>query len=250
MHTPTPSQTDCAVLMTKNPRPCLTDQRQHCGPLVLGLLGLFLLPLANAQTMSNNFLLYSTAGTTGLGLGVAKEMRNGLILRVEMSTLSKSIQTQQDGIDYAGKIQLASTALYADWHPFDSSFHLSTGVNIKPTNVTLGAKTSNGVITLNGQAYPVSGTQGLNAHLSFPTLMPYLGLGWGFEQVSRARGFGFNTDVGFDFGKMNANLSTTPGMSNLPGLQDNLSAQSQQLNQSVSRVRFFPIVKFQLGYAY
>jgi hypothetical protein len=80
--------------------------------------------------------------------------------------------------------------------------------------------------------------------------MPYLGLGWGFERVATYTGFSFNTDLGFDFGKMNANLSPTPGLTNLPGFNDNLNAQSQKLNASVSGIRFFPVVKFQLGYAY
>jgi hypothetical protein len=223
---------------------------KHLQLLMLALLGLCWVPVANSQTSSNNFLLYTIAGSTGLGLGVAKEMRNGLILRAEVTELSKALQTSQDGIDYKGKIQLASSALYADWHPFDSSFHLSTGLNIKPTNVTLGASPNNGRITLNGQSYPLSSSQGLNANVSFPSFMPYLGLGWGFERVASASGFGFNTDLGFDFGKMNANLSTSPELNALPGFKDNLSAQSQKLNASVSNLRFFPVVKLQLGYAY
>jgi len=220
------------------------------GPWMLALLGLLLSPLACAQKESNNFLLYSIAGSTGIGLGLAKEMKNGLILRAEITSLSKSIQTAQDGIDYKGKIQLSSTALYADFHPFDSSFHISTGLNIKPSNITLGANTNNGLVTVNGQTYSLSGPQSLNANISFPTLMPYVGLGWGFERVSSSTGLSFNTDLGFDFGKMNANLSATSDLNNLPGFKDNLSAQSQKLSTSVSAVRFFPVVKFQLGYAY
>ena len=220
------------------------------GPFLWGLLGVCLSPTAIAQKTSSNFLLYSIVGTTGLGLGVAKEMKNGLILRAELTDLNKSYQTSQDGIDYKGKIELASTALYADWHPFDSVFHISTGLNIKPTNVSLAATSKNGLISLNGQAYPLSGSQGLNANISFPTFMPYLGLGWGFDHVASYTGFSFNTDLGFDFGKMNANLSPTPGLTNLPGFNDNLNAQSQKLNASVSGIRYFPIVKFQLGYAY
>ena len=224
------------------------------GPWVIGLiwlgLGLGFCPFAFAQKQSNNFLLYTTVGTSGLGLGLAKEMRNGLVLRTELSSLSKSIQSTQDGVDYQGKIQLASTALFADFHPFGSAFHITTGVNIKPTAVTLGARSRNGLITLNGQAYPLSGSQGLNANISFPNFMPYLGLGWGFEHVASFSGFGFNTDLGFDFGKMNANLTPTAGLINLPGFKDNLNIQSQKLNASLSSIRFFPIVKFQIGYAY
>ncbi len=228
----------------------LGQQTLLLGPFLWGLLGVCLSPVAIAQKSSSNFLLYSIVGTTGLGLGVAKEMKNGLILRAELTDLNKSYQTSQDGIDYKGKIELASTALYADWHPFDSVFHISTGLNIKPTNVSLAATSKNGLISLNGQAYPLSGSQGLNANISFPTFMPYLGLGWGFDHVASYTGFSFNTDLGFDFGKMNANLSPTPGLTNLPGFNDNLNAQSQKLNASVSGIRYFPIVKFQLGYAY
>jgi len=257
MHTHTPM---ASPSHQPNPRPTaqaktrrllgLGIKLQQLVPFVGALLGVCLSPLAIAQKTSSNFLLYSIAGTTGLGLGVAKEMKNGLILRAELTDMLKSIQTSQDGIDYKGKIELASAALYADWHPFDSVFHISTGLNIKPTNVSLAATTSNGIITLNGQAYPLSGSQGLNANISFPTFMPYLGLGWGFEHVATYTGFSFNTDLGFDFGKMNANLSPTPGLTSLPGFNDNLNAQSQKLNASVSGIRFFPVVKFQLGYAY
>lgn len=250
---PTSSRSPSAKLLSKAKHLMvfgLGKQNLLLGPFLWGLLGVCLSPTAIAQKTSSNFLLYSIVGTTGLGLGVAKEMKNGLILRAELTDLNKSYQTSQDGIDYKGKIELASTALYADWHPFDSVFHISTGLNIKPTNVSLAATSKNGLISLNGQAYPLSGSQGLNANISFPTFMPYLGLGWGFDHVASYTGFRFNTDLGFDFGKMNANLSPTPGLTNLPGFNDNLNAQSQKLNASVSGIRYFPIVKFQLGYAY
>ena len=80
--------------------------------------------------------------------------------------------------------------------------------------------------------------------------MPYLGLGWGFEHVASFSGVGLNTDLGFDFGKMNANLTPTAGPINLPSFKAILNIQSQKLNARVSSIRFFPIVKFQIGYAY
>ena len=49
---------------------------------------------------------------------------------------------------------------------------------------------------------------------------------------------------------MDGVIKATPGLSQLPGFSDNLSAQNQKLSTSVSALRFFPVIKFQVGYAY
>jgi hypothetical protein len=180
-------------------------------------------------------------------------MSNGFVLRGEVTRLSKSIQTTQDGNNFSGNFNLTTSALYADYHPWKSAFHLSTGVNFKPTNVSLTGNPTSGRITLGSTSYPVSAGQGINAIISFPTTMPYLGMGWGFGDLSKTSGVRLSTDLGFDFGKMNGVITATPGL--LTGFQgtniaSDLNAQSQKLSASVSALRFFPIIKFQVGYAY
>ena len=217
------------------------------------LIGLQGLGLCHAQDSANNLLVYSVIGTGGLGLGLGKETSNGFVLRGEVTSLSKSIQTTQDGNNFSGNFNLTTTALYADYHPWKSAFHLSTGVNIKPTNISLTGNPTSGRITLGSTSYPVSAGQGINAIISFPTTMPYLGMGWGFGDLTKTSGMRFSTDMGFDFGKMNGVITATPGL--LSGFQgtniaSDLNTQSQKLSASVSALRFFPIIKFQVGYAY
>jgi len=220
------------------------------GLVVIGFQGV---GSSHAQDTANNLLVYSVLGTGGLGLGLGKEMPNGFVLRGEVTNLSKSLQTTQDGNNFSGNFNLTTTALYGDYHPWKSSFHLSTGVNIKPTNITLTGNPTSGRITLCSTSYPVSAGQGINANISFPNTMPYLGLGWGFGDLTKTSGMRFSTDMGFDFGKMNGVITATPGL--LKGFQgtnitNDLNTQSQKLSASVSNLRFFPIIKFQVGYAY
>jgi|GEM_PF-1768286 hypothetical protein len=221
--------------------------------LGLALLGLQGIGLSHAQESANNMLVYSVIGTGGLGLGLGKEMSNGFVIRGEVTSLSKSIQTTQDGNNFSGNFNLTTSAVYADYHPWKSAFHLSTGVNFKPTNISLTGTPTSGRITLGSTSYPVSAGQGINAIISFPTTMPYLGMGWGFGDLSKTSGMRFSTDMGFDFGKMNGVITATPGL--LAGFQgtniaSDLNTQSQKLSNSVSALRFFPIIKFQVGYAY
>jgi hypothetical protein len=207
----------------------------------------------HAQENTNNLLVYTVVGTGGLGLGMGKEMANGFVLRGEVTNLSKSIQTTQDGNNFNGSFNLRTSALYADYHPWKSSFHLSTGLNLNPTSITLAGTPTSGRITLGSTSYPVSAGQGINANISFPNTMPYLGLGWGFGDLTKTSGIRLSTDMGFDFGKMNGSITATPGL--LKGFQgtninNDLNTQSQKLSASVSALRLFPIIKFQVGYAY
>jgi hypothetical protein len=218
--------------------------------LSIALTGFLTQGQSFAQDQSNNLLVYSAIGSGGIGLGLGKEMSNGFLIRGEVTNLNKSIQTNQDGINYSGNFNLSTTAVYADYSPWKSSFHLSTGINFKPTSVTLTANPTAGRLTLNGQSYPINSGQGITATISFPTTMPYLGMGWGFGNVASISGLRFSTDMGFDFGKMDGVIKATPGLSQLPGFSDNLSAQNQKLSTSVSALRFFPVIKFQVGYAY
>ena len=204
-----------------------------------------------AQESSNNLMVYSVLGTGGLGLGMDKEMSNGFVLRAEVTNLSKSLQTTQDGINYSGSFNLTTTAVYADYHPWKSAFHLSSGINIKPTNISLAGVPTGGNLKINNTTYPVNPGQGINANITFPATMPYLGLGWGFGDLSKKSGFLFSSDMGFDFGKLDGSISATPGLfPGNAGFQSNLNTQSQKLSASVSAMRFFPIIKFQAGYAY
>jgi hypothetical protein len=85
--------------------------------LSIALTGFLTQGQSFAQDQSNNLLVYSAIGSGGIGLGLGKEMSNGFLIRGEVTNLNKSIQTNQDGINYSGNFNLSTTAVYADYSP-------------------------------------------------------------------------------------------------------------------------------------
>ena len=125
-----------------------------------------------------------------------------------------------------------------------SSFRFTAGALIGQRKASGNGVATNGTITINGTTYPAAG-ESVAAEARFPSFAPYLGIGFGHAQVSK--GLSFYFDAGVAIGKADAKITASPGLVAAAG-QSNIDAEQRNLQDSVDALKFFPTVKFGLGY--
>jgi hypothetical protein len=131
--------------------------------------------------------------TLGAGIEVGKSFTDFFSARLGLNKYSTSSTQSIDNVDYDASLDLQSTALLLDWHPFAGSFHLTAGYLNSGNEMTAHA-TPTGSVDIGGQVVtPASaGDLVLDGNVKLGS-GPYLGLGWGNVPAS---GFGFVFEVG------------------------------------------------------
>jgi hypothetical protein len=107
-------------------------------------------------------------------------------------------------------------------------------------------RASGGTITINGVAYSAAG-ESIALDARFPTVSPYLGVGWGHKQADK--GAGFYADLGTAIGRPKVKLTATPGLVAAAG-QSNIDAEQQAAQDKADKLRFYPVVKVGFGYTF
>jgi hypothetical protein len=176
--------------------------------------------------------------TLGYGLGVGFQTTDSIVTRLGFNRFNKTYTTTSGSINYSGKVKLSSADLLADWHLFGGVTHLTAGLVYNDNKADL---TSVGSYTING--HPYTGTA--NSTVSFRKASPYLGFGWSGQ--AKDKGLSFTSDFGVLFqGKPKSTVSTTD--TNVTAA-DLAKAQSD-LDDSLKKFRYYPVVSFGIGYAF
>jgi hypothetical protein len=196
---------------------------------------------------------YGAIGLPGITLGYAQTVNATLGLRADVSsTGSFSKDGTESGIRYMGKAKYNRAGLFADYFPFGGRFRLTGGLTYADASVVLKSQFDGATsVTLNGQTVTPAASDYLNARVSFPKVMPYVGIGWGHQE--REAGFGFVGDIGASIGRAKLKTDT-----NLVGqtygsvtiTQADVDAKTQELRDSVGKVRLLPQLNLGLSYRY
>lgn len=218
-------------------------QATLCSAVLLCLLS------HGAQAQSTNAAIYGVAGTGGIGLGAAYQTAPELVFRAEVAGFSRSVSTSEDGIDYDGKARLRTAAILGDYHLFKSPFRVTFGVNFKGPDARLQGQSNGGIVTVNGTNYVVPPGESITATVKFPSVQPYLGIGWGMGDLSKP-GPIFGVDLGANFGRAKGNLTASNNLQLIPGFNADFAEQERKFRDSVSDLRFFPVIKLSAGYAF
>lgn len=84
-----------------------------------------------------------------------------------------------------------------------------------------------------------------SAKVKLPTVMPYLGLGFGHKPVSK--GFGVTFDIGVAYGRPRTTYSVPEIYTAFTSAQ-NIAEQEQKISDKVERYKLYPVL--QLGVTY
>jgi len=87
-----------------------------------------------------------------------------------------------------------------------------------------------------------------SATVKYPSVMPYLGIGFGHKPVT-TRGFGFMADLGVAYGRPHVSYTVSPALLALAGA-NNVNAEEQDISNTANRYRFYPIVQVGVSYRF
>jgi len=205
---------------------------------------------ADAKADTSNPLrtgVYLTAGTGGAGLGLVQGLNDHFGLRGEYTTYTLKRTLDDSDITYKGDIKLQTAALYADYRPFKGVFRLTGGVTFQSPKGTLDGQFINGKIDINGTTYTIPNGSA-KAEVKYPSVMPYLGLGWGYRGTGKS-GILVGFDLGAFIGKPKATVTYSQEVISAAKPAD-LAAEQKKFQDSVEKVNFYPIVKLGVGYSF
>ena len=187
--------------------------------------------------------LFGGVGTTGVEIGLGSRLSPSTGMRMDAEFLDYSRSFDRNGASYDTKLKFSSLGVYGDYFLGDS-FRLTAGALIGQRKASGNGVATNGTITINGTTYPAAG-ESVDAQARFPLFAPYLGIGFGHAQISK--GLSFYLDAGVAIGKADAKITASPGLVAAAG-QPNIDAEQRNLQESVDNLKFFPAVKFGIGY--
>jgi hypothetical protein len=105
---------------------------------------------------------------------------------------------------------------------------------------------------INGQSYPSSQIGSLNGKIDFPSVAPYLGIGFGAAPKA-GRGMSFSFDLGMLY-QREPNVALTvvcgPTVPDCNQLQRDVAAEQVSLQNDLKDFKFYPVVSFGIGYRF
>ena len=130
--------------------------------------------------------------TLGYGLDLSKSITDNFSARVGFNTYSFSDTEIEDDIQYDLDLDWQTVGVFADWHPFASSFRLTLGYFNNGNEISMAA-TPSGTYTIGDVTYNASEVGNLTGSASFGNGLFY-GIGWG--NAAKGKGFGFMFEAG------------------------------------------------------
>jgi hypothetical protein len=187
--------------------------------------------------------------TLGVGLELGKQLLDHLSIRAgaNVGSYNKEGKEQSD-ITYDVHLRLKAAELLADLAPGRrGNFHFTLGLLTNPVTIKAnGRPTASGTFTINDHSYTSAQVGTLSADGKFPSVSPYLGLGFGTPARKGGR-VKFLFDLGASIGKPRLSLSATGAQSN-PTLQADLDAQRDKTQKDLDKVKVYPVLSLGLAF--
>ena len=191
--------------------------------------------------------VYGQLGLPGFGVGYAQPINSTFGVRADWVSLGNRSKTQnEEGVDYAVKLNSSRLALLADIFPFQGSFRVTAGMTSNNYKLELDASGAGKVITVGSRSYTLTADDGYNVQIKFPSSTPYLGIGWGHQQQTGLR---FAADLGAMIGKAKLTSAGRGQFATTQGQAD-VDAELAELRDGVGKIRFVPQISFAIGYAF
>jgi hypothetical protein len=197
-------------------------------------------PVAPANIASNGFDL--KVGTLGLGVDFEHMFNKKHALRVNINGLKVSKTKNLKGIDYDLDLKLLTAGVLYDYHPWKSSFRLTTGLYYNKNKITGHAEpTASKSITIGDKTYTASDKVSVDAKIDFKKVAPYIGIGWSSTEVD---GWHFTADIGVMYhGTPKVSLKSYTSNANIRNeLESETKKEEQELYDKVKKYKWYPVI--------
>ena len=167
-------------------------------------------------------------------------------MRLEVDALRYSTSFTTSGIDYDAKLEATNAGVFVDGFVY-GNVRISAGALVGSRKIHGNATGIGNTIAFNGVTYPVAPGDALNFEAKFPTVTPYLGIGYGHHDGSS--GLHFYADAGVAYGRPKVTLSPTASLAMKVSPTD-LLAEQESVQDKADRYRAYPVLKLGLIYAF
>jgi len=235
--------------MHPNPHPTPQRPARRARLALAGLSALAALGAAPAaHALELNGEIYVNAGLPGIGLGYARPIDSRFSLRGDFMALGSGDRTTtESGITYQSRHKLQRMTLFGDWFPFENSFRLTGGLSSTHYKMTLDASGAGGSLTIGDRTYTTTAADGLEVQIKFPTIAPYVGIGWGHQLNT---GWRVSADLGALIGRAKVTATPRGALASEADLQANLDKELSELRGTVGKFRAIPQITVSVGYSF
>lgn len=196
--------------------------------------------------------LYVKGGLLGVGMGYAYGINERFTVRGDFTTIGSYNRSGHVGhVDYDLKLRNDVATLSVDYFPFDSGFRLTGGLGLRDTTVSGNATATE------FRDVPFDSSDALYAKVKWPTVAPYLGIGWGHNNAQYTKaGWGFIADLGVYIGKpsysLRANDSAMAKLNAYSGGngQAMLDAETREWEDKLNKFKLFPTAYVGVSYRF
>jgi hypothetical protein len=183
--------------------------------------------------------------TLGAGIELGKSFSDHFGVRLGLNKYSKSDSQTIDDIDYDADLDLSSTALLFDWHPFAGSFHLTAGYLNNSSELSATATpTSN--VQIGDTTYTPAQIGRIDASVELGS-GAYVGLGWGNVP---AKGFGFVFEAGVvQMGTPDVSMNITDPSGVIAAAGD-IDKEEANVKADLDEFDTYPVVAIGISYGF
>lgn len=217
------------------------------------LIGLVLGLSLMASAQAADFGVYGTAGTIGVGGGLAGSFNSHFGARLGYTGYDYKVNdVESSDLSFDGTAELGGLQALIDWYPFGGGFRVSAGV-MENAKLTVTAKPIADTYTFDGMTYTTADVAQARGTAEFDSIAPYVGLGFG-RALSRNGRFAFTADVGVAFtgaADVKLNVTCTPSAVALCNqIQDDVMAEQAELQADADDFKYWPVLSFGLSYRF
>lgn len=211
----------------------------------------------------------------GKGTEVTTELTPKLKFRFGFDQLQDIDRCTKKSINYKLDLKFRSTSLLFDWHPFGGSFRTSLGMLVNGSRLRVNAVPAQalnldnndpsdmelaslllGDASVSDTSIKASDLLTAKGRVSFRSVAPYLGVGWGNATHSNRRLL-YTVDIGVAFyGSPEVDLDVAGIAADLSREQANhelqafLASEEKRLENKLKDFDIFPVVAFGLWYRF
>ena len=186
-------------------------------------------------------------GTLGYGAELNLGVSENVNARFGVNGYTYKYNANSSSVNYDFNLQLQTASAMADWYPFSGGFRTSGGLFYNNNKFSLAGKPTGGTYTIGNTTYPSGNISSLQATMTFNTVAPYLGIGWG-NPVASDKGWGLVTDVGVIFqGSPNIDLVSTC-TAGCTTFANDLAAEKAKMQSDLSGFKWWPVVSIGISY--
>jgi hypothetical protein len=193
------------------------------------------------------------ASTLGIGVEAATAVTQRSNVRAGFNGFNYSRDFTKDGINYSGTLSLRSFEILYDRY-LKGGFHVSPGLLVYNGNrgdatasVDGGSSfTLGGTSFLSDRTNPVSGTGTVKVRKAAPMVL----LGFGNPLPRNSRHFAVNFEFGVVFqGSPDTRLNLN-NVGSIADIQSRIQSEQNKLNDSLSFLKYYPVVSLGFGYKF